>query len=135
MPQRPEHLLVLGGGPIGCELSQAFVRLGSRVTTIERGERLIEKDEPEASAALLKVLRADGAEVKLNAEVVRAERRPDGVRLHFKDGSSVDGSHLLIAVGKRPRVEGLGLDIIGAEYDKKGLKVNPDMQSTTCHYL
>lgn len=135
VPQRPEHLMVLGGGPIGCELSQAFVRLGSRVTTIERGERLIEKDEPEASAALLKVLRADGADVKLNVEVVRAERRPDGVRLHLKDGSSVDGSHLLIAVGKRPRVEGLGLDVIGAEYDAGGLKVKPDMQSTTCHYL
>lgn len=135
VPQRPEHLLVLGGGPIGCELSQAFVRLGSRVTTIERGERLIEKDEPEASAALLGVLRSDGVDVHLNAEVVRAERLPDGVRLHFKDGSSADGSHLLIAVGKRPRVEGLGLELIGAEYDKKGLKVKPDMQSTTCHYL
>ncbi|GAA4020721.1 FAD-dependent oxidoreductase [Deinococcus rubellus] len=135
VPQRPEHLLILGGGPIGCELSQAFVRLGSLVTTVEQGGRLIEKDEPEASAALLGVLRNDGVDVYLNAEVVRAERQPDGVRLHLGDGRTLDGSHLLIAVGKQPRVEGLGLDVIGAAYDKKGLKVHSSMQSTTCHYL
>ncbi|CAM3527569.1 dihydrolipoyl dehydrogenase family protein [Deinococcus frigens] len=135
VPQRPAHLLVLGGGPIGCELSQAFVRLGSRVTTLQHGERLIDRDEPEASAALLEVLRDDGVTVHLNADTVRAERTEQGVRLHLKGGQTVEGTHLLVAVGKTPRVQGLGLEIIGAEFDKKGLKVKASMQSTTCPYL
>ena len=135
VPQRPGHLLILGGGPIGCELSQAFVRLGSRVTTIEQGPRLIDKDEPEASQALLEILRGDGVAVNLNAQAVKVERGGEGVRLHLGDGRILEGTHLLIAVGKKPRVEGLGLEIIGAEYDSKGLKVKADMQSVSCPYL
>ncbi|TSA87478.1 dihydrolipoamide dehydrogenase [Deinococcus detaillensis] len=131
----PRHLLILGGGPIGCELSQAFVRLGSRVTTLQRGERLIDKDEPEASQALLDVLRRDGVTVHLGVDVVRAEALPSGVRLHLKDGRHIDGSHLLLAVGKKPRVENLGLEVVGAAYDEKGLKVKADMQSVSCPYV
>ena len=133
--QRPGHLLILGGGPIGCELSQAFVRLGSRVTTVQQGPRLIDKDEPEASRALLEILRNDGVTVHLNAEAVKVERGGEGIRLHLKGGGVLEGTHLLIAVGKQPRVEGLGLEVIGAEYDKKGLKVKADMQSVSCPYL
>ncbi|MFK7602877.1 dihydrolipoyl dehydrogenase family protein [Deinococcus sp. SM5_A1] len=135
VPERPEHLLVLGGGPIGCELSQAFVRLGSRVTALQRGPRLIDRDEPEASAALLQTLQSDGVTVHLNAEAVRAERTKKGVMLHLKGGQTVEGTHLLVAVGKTPRVEGLGLAMIGAEFDGAGLKVKANMQSTTCPYL
>ncbi|QFP75225.1 NAD(P)/FAD-dependent oxidoreductase [Deinococcus sp. AJ005] len=135
VPERPAHLLVLGGGPIGCELSQAFVRLGSRVTTMQRGERLIDRDEPEASAALLQVLQEDGVTVHLNAETVRAERTGQGVRLHLRDGQTVEGTHLLVAVGKTPRVQGLGLETIGADFDAGGLKVRSDMQSSSCAYL
>ena len=135
VPERPGHLIVLGGGPIGCELSQAFVRLGSQVTTIQHGPRLIDKDEPEASQALLDVLREDGVTVHLDAEAVRVERTGTGLTLHLKDGRRVSGSHLLIAVGKKPRVENLGLDVIGAEYTEKGLTVKTNMQSVSCGYL
>ena len=135
LPQRPEHLLVLGGGPIGCELSQAFVRLGSRVTLLHSGDRLLPRDEPEASAALKTSLEHDGVQLRLNAEVVRAEHLPSGVRLHFGDGRTVEGSHLLLTVGKTPRVKNLGLEVIGAEYDEHGLKVGANMRSVSCPYL
>lgn len=135
VPQRPAHLLVLGGGPIGCELTQAFARLGSRVTVVQRGPRLISRDEPEAAAALLDTLRDDGVTVHLNAEAVRARRTQSGVSLSLAGGQTVEATHLLIAVGKAPRLEGLGLDRIGAEFDHEGLKVKPNMQSTTCAYL
>lgn len=135
VPRRPAHLLVLGGGPLGCELAQAFARLGSRVTLLHSGERLIDRDEPEASAALLRALRDDGVTVHLNAETVRAGRGGPGVRLRLGGGQAVEGTHLLVAVGKSPRVAGLGLEVIGAEFDDQGLKVKPTMQSTTCPYL
>lgn len=133
--ERPEHLLVLGGGPIGCELSQAFVRLGSRVTTLQHSQHLIDRDEPEASQALLETLQRDGVTVHLGADVTRAEVLPGGVRLHLKDGRHVDGSHLLIAVGKKPRVGNLGLEVVGASYNEKGLKVSANMQSVSCPYI
>jgi len=135
LPERPDHLLVLGGGPIGCELSQAFARLGSRVTLVHSGDRLLPRDEPEASAALKSALEQDGVQLHLNTEVVRVEHLPSGVRLHFEDGRTVEGSHLLLAVGKTPRVKNLGLEVIGAEYDEHGLKVGPNMRSVSCPYL
>lgn len=135
VPQRPGHLLVLGGGPIGCELSQAFTRLGSRVTLLQRAGRLIPRDEPEASAALLRSLRADGVDVRPNAQVTAARRGGPGVELTLAGGERLEGTHILVATGKKPRVEGLGLDVIGAAYDDHGLKVNARMQSTTCSYL
>ena len=135
VPERPAHLLVLGGGPIGCELSQAFARLGSRVTLVQRGPRLIDRDEPEASAALLRTLREDGVTVHLNADTLQAGRTETGVRLQLEGGQALEGTHLLVAVGKAPRVEGLGLEVIGADFDCKGLKVRANMQSSSCPYL
>ncbi|MDV6376560.1 dihydrolipoyl dehydrogenase family protein [Deinococcus arenicola] len=135
VPERPAHLIVLGGGPIGCELSQAFARLGSRVTTVDSGTRLISRDEPEASQALLDTLQEEGVTVHLDAQAIRAEVTPGGLRLHLKGGEVVEGTHLLVAVGKRPRVHGLGLDVIGAAFDGHGLNVRPSMQSVTCPYL
>lgn len=135
VPERPEHLIVLGGGPIGGELSQAMARLGSRVTVVQAAERLIPKDEPEASRALLTALRAEGLTVHLGARATRVELTEGGVRLHLQGGVAVDGTHLLVATGKRPRVHGLGLDVIGAAYNDQGLTVTPSMQSITCPYL
>ncbi|GGL99011.1 dihydrolipoyl dehydrogenase family protein [Deinococcus aerophilus] len=135
LPERPEHLLVVGGGPIGCELSQAFARLGSRVTTVQEGPRLLPQDEPEASGALLEALRREGVAVHLNATAARVEGTAGGMRLHLASGTSMEGTHLLIATGKRPRVEGLGLDVIGADYDRHGLKVGANMQSVSCPWL
>ena len=135
LPERPAHLAILGGGPIGCEMAQAFCRLGSRVSVLQRDQRLIPKDEPEASAALLQALETDGVQVKLVAQVVRLEACEAGVRLHFSSGETLEASHLLIATGKRPNVTGLGLETIGAQFDETGLKVDATMRSISCPYL
>jgi pyruvate/2-oxoglutarate dehydrogenase complex dihydrolipoamide dehydrogenase (E3) component len=135
LPERPAHLAILGGGPIGCEMAQAFCRLGSRVSILQRDKRLIPKDEPEASTALFQALEQDGVSIKLEAQVVRLEPCEAGVRLHFGSGETLEASHLLVATGKRPNVTGLGLETIGAQFDDGGLKVDATMRSITCPYL
>ncbi|WP_078305418.1 NAD(P)/FAD-dependent oxidoreductase [Deinococcus sp. LM3] len=139
LPERPEHLIVMGGGAVGCELSQAFARLGSRVTLLHTGARLLPRDEPEASAAVLEALRADGVTVHLNAHARQVQTRrvlgqADGVQVELP-GQAVLGTHLLLATGKRPRVQGLGLEVIGAPFTEDGLTVRPSMQSVGCAYL
>lgn len=81
------------------------------------------------------ILGADGVRVHLNSEVVRVERAAEGIQVHLSSGGLVCASHVLLATGKRPRVEDLGLDVIGAEYDEQGLKVDAAMRSVSCPYL
>ncbi len=114
--EQPSHLLVLGGGPIGVELAQAFRRLGSQVTVVEGGDRLLGKDEPEASAVVTRVLEREGVVVRTG---VRAERASSGPTLHLDDGSTLSGSHLLVAVGRRPVVPP-GLEATGAQLTDSG---------------
>ena len=113
--EQPEHLLVLGGGPIGIELAQAFRRLGSRVTVIEGMATLIGREEPEAQRALTRVLEREGVSVKVGAKV---ERVSAGPTLHLSDGTTIAGSHLLVAVGRTPSTDGFGLETTGATIDK-----------------
>ena len=110
----PEHLLVLGGGPIGVELAQAFRRLGSQVTLVEGTASLIGREEPEAQRAVTDVLRREGVTVRLGDSVTRVSAGPT---VHLSDGSSVTGSHLLVAVGRRPSTDGIGLETTGASRD------------------
>lgn len=117
LTELPEHLLVLGGGNIGVELCQAFRRLGSRVTVVESGPTILPKDEPEAQRALTTVLEREGVTLRLNA---RAERVSAGPTLHLSDGSTVSGSHLLVAVGRQPSTSGFGLDRLGVALDDSG---------------
>ncbi len=118
----PEHLLVLGGGPMGCELAQAYRRLGARVTLVSSGPQLLERDEPTAAAALTQVLRDEGVDVRTGRQVLRVSPVPGpgdaaGVRLHLHadedDGETIDGSVLLLATGRRPATAGLGLEAAG----------------------
>lgn len=135
LPEQPAHLLIVGGGAMGCEMAQAFARLGSDVTLIEGGERLLAKDEPEASARLLRALRQDGVRVHLNSRLRRVEQGDEGVRAHLKGGGSLEATHVLLATGKRARVQHLGLDTIGAAFDEDGLKVDARMRSVSVPYL
>lgn len=135
LPAQPGHLLVVGGGAVGCEMAQAFVRLGSDVTLVHSGDRLLPHDEPEASLAIYRALQSDGVRVFLKSEIERVERAPDGVCAHLRGGRALEASHLLLATGKRPRVENLGLEVIGAQFDEHGLKVNARMRSVSCSYL
>jgi pyruvate/2-oxoglutarate dehydrogenase complex dihydrolipoamide dehydrogenase (E3) component len=120
----PEHLIVLGGGYVGLEFAQMFRRFGSRVTVMQRGPQLLANEDADVAAAVADVLREDGAEVLLNAEVLRAEAPAAGhVRLAVRaaDGErTLDGSHLLVAVGRTPNTDRLNLATAGVRTDARG---------------
>lgn len=116
----PRRLLVLGGGAIGAELAQAFARLGSSVVLVEAAARILPEEEPEASETIAAALRRDGVEVLSGARVIRAAAGPT---LELADGTRVEGSHLLVAAGRRPATQGLGLDRARVATGEDGLLV------------
>jgi pyruvate/2-oxoglutarate dehydrogenase complex dihydrolipoamide dehydrogenase (E3) component len=129
-----DHLIVIGGGPIGLEMAQAHLRLGAKVTVLEAATALA-KDDPEMTAVLLKALRDEGLDIREGAKVVSVSGR-DGrisVRVESKtaDGNTetqtVDGSHLLVAVGRKPNIGDLGLDAAGIKFTKAGITVGADL--------
>ena len=110
---RPRSLLVMGGGPVGCELAQVHVRFGVRTTLVELGPRLVGKEEPSIADLLAQVLREDGIDVRLGVKVERAELTADGLaKVHLSDGSTVEAERVLLAVGRTPTTDGLGLDVL-----------------------
>ncbi len=128
----PNRLVVIGGGATGVELSQAFQRLGSQVTLIESGDRLLSFADPAASTIITDVLRNEGVEVQLSSSVERVERSGDGIRVTPPEGAVV-GDQMLVATGRRPVVDGLGLDGIGVETTSKGIVVDEHLRTTQGH--
>jgi pyruvate/2-oxoglutarate dehydrogenase complex dihydrolipoamide dehydrogenase (E3) component len=131
----PEHLLVLGGGFVGLELSQAMRRFGSQVTVIERNERLIHTEDQDASAALHELFRGEGIGVVTNIRIDRVEGKSGAsVKLSAdRDGSKrvLEGTHLLVAAGRTPNTDGIGLDLAGVEITNRGhVKVNERLETT-----
>ncbi|MGS2721134.1 FAD-dependent oxidoreductase [Paraglaciecola aestuariivivens] len=117
----PERLVVLGGGPIGCELAQAFARLGSSVTQVEMQSQLLAKEDPDAAAALQQQLLQDGIDVRLDSKVVAIESSPDGQAIVIeKDGQpqKLAFDKILVAVGRQANLDGFGLQELGIETDK-----------------
>jgi len=133
LTELPAHLLVIGGGPIGCELAQAFRRLGSEVTIIQRS-RFLPREDPDASALVAEVFEREGIRVLLNAKVKRAQKAGDRKQLVVEqDGKEVilEGDEILIGAGRAPNVEGMNLELVGVEFDiRKGVKVNDNLQTT-----
>ncbi len=136
---RPEHLIIIGGGPIGIEMAQAHRRLGSRVTVIER-EKALSKDDPEMASQLLDMIRAEGVDVREGTGAQSVKRTAEGVRVEVRGPSGtnvVDGSHLLLAVGRRPNIADLNLTAAGVRFEKSGIIVDrgtPDQQpEDLCH--
>ena len=123
---RPEHLLILGGGPIGIEMAQAHAALGCRVTLIEAAS-ILPQDDPELVAVVREALREDGVCMVEGAKVVRAEPGP---ALVLDDGQRIAGSHLLIATGRVPRTAGLGLDAAGVAVSRHGIATDAGLRST-----
>ncbi len=126
------HLLIIGGGPIGMELAQAHRRLGSKVTVLEAFTPL-GKDDPELAAVVLKRLEQEGVEILSGIRIERLERSRGGVRAHLVVGEqthTVEGSHLLVAAGRSPNVDGLDLEAAGIDYDRKGIKVSPRLKTS-----
>lgn len=132
--QRPERLAVIGGGPIGCELAQAFGRLGCEVILFHSGSHLLNKEDAEAAEILQKVLISEGIRVVLNSKLEEVVTVTQGKRLYFscnghRDSVTVD--EILVGVGRSPNVESLNLEAVGVEYDKRqGVKVNDYLQTT-----
>ena len=128
----PERLIVLGGGPIGCELGQAFRHLGAEVEILEMGE-ILPKDEPELREVLRRCLLDDGVTLHEQTEVVGVERDDAGVAVRVEsDGGEgrIAGSHLLVAAGRAATVEGLGLEAAGIDHDRKGIEVDARLRTS-----
>ena len=131
----PEHLLVLGGGYVGLELSQAMRRFGSRVTIIERNERLADREDEDVSAALYDLCRDEGIELVMSAHVTGVEGKSgQSVKLRVVQGGSevvLEGTHLLVATGRTPNTEGIGLELAGVDLTDRGyIKVNERLETT-----
>ena len=119
----PEHLVIIGGGYIGLEFAQMYRRFGSRVTLIHRGHRLLPRESADVSSAVEEILESEGVDVRLNAECVRVDTIGDQIvaSVTCDDGPpDVAGSMLLLAVGRRPNTDDLGLDAAGVEVDARG---------------
>ena len=127
-PDLPRRLIVLGGGPAGCELTQIYAAFGSQVTLVEAEPSLLPSEPAFAGEMLATALRRAGAEICLGAAATKAERTNDGLTLALADGTRIDADRLLLASGRRPRLSGLGLDVLG-------INLAPGMAlptSTTC---
>lgn len=124
---RPDHLIILGGGPIGMEMAQAHRRLGCRVTVVE-GAKALGRDDPELAAVVLDRLRAEGIEISEGTAAARAETP---ATLILADGRRIEGTHLLVAAGRKVSVEGMGLDAANVAFTSKGITVDARLRSVT----
>jgi probable pyridine nucleotide-disulfide oxidoreductase len=134
----PAHLLILGGGYIGVELGQAFRRFGSRVTIVQRGSHLLPNEDADVSEAIESIFREDGIDVVLNTEVLSAKGQSgQSVSLHLKSSNGeriLEGSDLLVAVGRVPMTCDIGLDVAGVKLDAKGfIRVSDRLETTAAN--
>ncbi len=124
MSEVPRRLVILGGGPVGVEMAQAVHRLGADVALADAAERVLPTEAAPLGDALSEVLRTDGIELALGVHVTAARRDGDDYVLELNGGRELRGDRLLVATGRRPRVEGIGLDSVGIAADPKGIPVD-----------
>jgi pyruvate/2-oxoglutarate dehydrogenase complex dihydrolipoamide dehydrogenase (E3) component len=130
LAETPEHLVVIGGGPIGIELAQAHLRLGARVTVLEAA-KILPKDDPEMVDLLRVRLAAEGLVLREGVRIARVERRHgDGVDIEIEGGERLIGSHLLVAAGRQPNVEELDLAKAGVAFGPKGIEVDARLRTS-----
>jgi pyruvate/2-oxoglutarate dehydrogenase complex dihydrolipoamide dehydrogenase (E3) component len=125
----PSRLLILGGGPVGAEMAQAIRRLGGEVTLVEAAAHVLIHEPAPLGVALGEVLRADGIELVLGVEATGARRDGDDFVLTLGDGRELRGDRLLVATGRRPRVDGIGLETVGVHADKRGIPVDAHLRA------
>jgi pyruvate/2-oxoglutarate dehydrogenase complex dihydrolipoamide dehydrogenase (E3) component len=131
----PEHLVVIGGGYVGVEFAQAYRRFGSRVTVVDSGPQIIPREDPDIASALLQVLAGEGIDVQREAELLRVQGRSGervSLRVRTPSGErTLEGSDLLVAVGRTPNTAGVGLDAAGVKLDARGyIEVNDRLETT-----
>lgn len=124
--QVPESLVVLGGGPVGCELAQFYARMGAEVTIVERGDALLGRIHSDAGEVLADAFRGEGIDVRVGVGVEKVE---PGIRVHLSDGTKLETRRLLVATGRHPNVEGLGLEQLGVEITPRGIVVDDRLRA------
>ncbi len=130
----PKHLLIIGGSYVGLEFGQMFRRFGSEVTIIEMGPRLVQREDPDISSAIQDVLTGEGINLRVNARCIRLSRRDDAIVAHVdcEDGApAVEGTHVLLAVGRQANTNDLGLEAAGVARDERGYIVVNDRLETS----
>jgi pyruvate/2-oxoglutarate dehydrogenase complex dihydrolipoamide dehydrogenase (E3) component len=133
LTELPSRLGVIGGGPIGSELSQTFARLGSKVTVFDMAPHLLVREDADAAEIVQRALVRDGVELELGVRVESIESSPSGKLIRFERGGERDQvtvDELLVAVGRAPNVEEVGLEAAGIDFDKRGVRVNDRLQTT-----
>jgi pyruvate/2-oxoglutarate dehydrogenase complex dihydrolipoamide dehydrogenase (E3) component len=137
LTSRPRRLAVIGGGPIGCELAQAFRRLGCEVTLFHQHACLLEREDDDAAAIVEASLRSDGVQLVLESHLRKVERSGDGKLIHYDGGgksAALKVDEILAGAGRAPNVEGLGLELAGVDFDPRaGVRVNDRLQTTNSH--
>ncbi len=127
--EKPDHLLIIGGGPIGMEMAQAHIRMGCQVTVIE-GAKALGKDDPELAAVVLDTLRDEGVVIEEDALAAEIRGAAGAIEVEAKDGRVFRGSHLLMAVGRSPNTDRLNLEQAGIEPTRTGIKVDAGLRTT-----
>jgi pyruvate/2-oxoglutarate dehydrogenase complex dihydrolipoamide dehydrogenase (E3) component len=122
----PGRLIVIGAGPVGCELAQAFGRMGSEVTLVDVAERLLPRDHPGAGKLIAAALEGEGIVLRLG---VKPERVEPGIRLHLAGGETIAADRILVAAGRRPNVDGLDLESLGVTISKRGVEVDEHLRA------
>ena len=129
----PSRLAVFGGGPIGCELAQAFHRLGSKVALFHKHGQLLNREDEDAAKIIQNTLVEEGIHLVLNSQVIRTEKTDTGKKIYYKDGydeKAIEVDEILMGAGRQPNLETLNLDAVGVQYDRRGVKVNDHLQTT-----
>jgi pyruvate/2-oxoglutarate dehydrogenase complex dihydrolipoamide dehydrogenase (E3) component len=129
--QVPHRLVVLGGGYIGCEMGQMFRRFGAEVVIVERGEHLLGREDDDLAASLQEAFRSEGIELKLRTTAVEVGKEAEQIVVTLSDGSRVRGSHLLVALGRRPNTDDLGCEVGGVRLDQRGYVVADEYYATS----
>jgi dihydrolipoamide dehydrogenase len=125
----PRRLLILGGGPVGAEMAQAVRRLGGEVALVEGADHVLAREPAPLGQALGEVLRGNGVELILGVQATAARRDAEEYVLTLGDGRELRGDHLLVATGRRPRVDGIGLDTVGVHADRRGIPVDTHLRA------
>ncbi len=134
----PSSVIIVGGGPIGVELGQAFERLGTRVMILQGPERILPKEDPEVSATIAGVLESEGISLITNARFVKAERNGAKKIVHARQGNTMlryEADEIILALGRRPNIEGLNVEAVGIKYDAQGIKVDEYLQTAVSNVL